>query len=510
VSGDRLARAYRSASLRRDQMVKAANGCFDGLWLGLLDRDALARLDEAFYTGGRDVLDGRAFSYTEEQHNLSGLQSWEEAAVDAHFPAGGRVVVTGAGGGREVIALLDRGFDAVGYEPNAALVSAGSALLERRGHPGRLRACERDAFPADAEPCDAVVVGWGSYMLIPGRMRRIAFLQAARRVLPDGAPLLCSFFVRPGGGRYFKTVSGTANVVRRLRRGEPAELGDAVGHNFVHVFTREEIASELAAAGFRMLSFAAEPYGHAVAVAGPPAGLNGHAAVRRPAAERPVPAPPLDPVLELTGITKRWPRLEHPVLDGVDLALEPGTTTIIGGRNGTGKTTLLRIAAGLIGPDSGGVRLDGLHPVADRAAFQQSVGFLSAANGGLYARLSVAWHLDWWARLAFIPQERRRSVIAGALRRFDLEALRDRRTDRLSMGQRQRVRLAGAFLHDPDVLLLDEPANSLDGEGIALLARAIDAAVDRGAAALVCMPSGVAEAIVADRHLLLDRGVLRS
>lgn len=264
---DRLLRAYRAATIRRRQALNLANGCFDGFWLGLLDPPRLARLDEQFYGEGRDREDGRSFSYRDEQHNLSGLRDWEAAAIDAHFPAGGRVVVTGAGGGREVIALLERGFDAIGYEPNGALVDAGTELLRRLGHDDdRLRRSERDAFPADAPACDAVVIGWGAYMLIPSRRRRLALLRAARAVLPDGAPILCSFFVRSPGTRYFDVVAGTANLVRRVRRAEPVEVGDTIGENFLHRFTRDEIESELAAGGFRPVLFAPLPYGHAVAV----------------------------------------------------------------------------------------------------------------------------------------------------------------------------------------------------------------------------------------------------
>jgi hypothetical protein len=270
MNQDRLLRAYRAATTWRRRLWNVANGCFDGVWLGLLDRAALDRLDEHFYAQGHDVEDGRTFTYRDEQHNLAGLRDWEEAAIEAHFPPGARVVVTGAGGGREVIALLERGFDAVGYEPNGALVAAGSELMRRLGHDDRLRTCDRDAFPADAPACDAVLVGWGSYTLIPGQPRRLAFLRAARRALPDGAPIVCSFFVRASTARYFTTVAATANLLRRLRRAERVELGDTIGLNFTHRFTRDEIERELAEAGFRMVSFAAQPYGHAVAVAAPP------------------------------------------------------------------------------------------------------------------------------------------------------------------------------------------------------------------------------------------------
>jgi hypothetical protein len=81
--------------------------------------------------------------------------------------------------------------------------------------------------------------------------------------------MLCSFFVRRTHDRYFAIVAATANLFRRLRRAERAELGDAIGHNFMHSFTCAEIESELAQGGFRMVAFSAAPYGHAVAIAAP-------------------------------------------------------------------------------------------------------------------------------------------------------------------------------------------------------------------------------------------------
>ncbi len=213
-------------------------------------------------------------------------------------------------------------------------------------------------------------------------------------------------------------------------------------------------------------------------------------------------------LLEMTAVTKAWPSLEHPVLDDVDLDLEPGTVTWIGGRNGIGKTTLMRIAAGLIRQDSGVVTIEDLHPVRDRRAYQDRVGFLSAGNAGLYARLTVGWHLEWWARIAFIPRGRRKQVCEAALDQFDLRELARRRVDRMSMGQRQRLRLAAAFLHGPAVILLDEPRNSLDAEGVEILASAVRTATARGAAVLWCAPTGEEEKIESDHRLLLEHGHL--
>lgn len=194
------------------------------------------------------------------------------------------------------------------------------------------------------------------------------------------------------------------------------------------------------------------------------------------------------PPLALHGIVKRWPGVPQ-VLEGVDLELEPGTALAIVGRNGTGKTTLLRIAAGLIAPEQGSVSICGLDSERDRTEFQRRAGFVSAGNTGLYARLKVRHHLDMWAKLALVPRARRRAAIDHVAELFVLEELLDRRVDRMSMGQRQRLRLALAFLHEPRVVLLDEPGTSLDDEGLAIVGRALEALKQAGGAALACMPA---------------------
>src|SRR4051794_3906778 len=129
-----------------------------------------------------------------------------------------------------------------------------------------------------------------------------------------------------------------------------------------------------------------------------------------------------EPPLALTGIVKRWPGVP-PVLEGVDLRLHTGRATGIEGRNGAGKTTLLRIACGLILPDSGTVRVRGLDPERERTEFHRSVGFLSAGNSGLYARLKAEHHLETWARLALLPRPERDRAIGRVSERFELAPL---------------------------------------------------------------------------------------
>jgi ABC-type multidrug transport system ATPase subunit len=196
------------------------------------------------------------------------------------------------------------------------------------------------------------------------------------------------------------------------------------------------------------------------------------------------------------------------VLDRLELEVDPGTLVGIGGANGIGKTTLLRVCAGLIRADAGVVDLDGLHPHRDRARYQARVGFLAAGDRGLYARLTPRQHLELWGRVSLLPRRRLGAAIERIEGQLDLRPLGGQRMDRLSMGQRQRVRLAMAFLHQPDLVLLDEPINSLDEAGARSLLDCLAELTGRGGAAVWCAPATNGEAPF-DRRLLLEGGRLR-
>ena len=147
-------------------------------------------------------------------------------------------------------------------------------------------------------------------------------------------------------------------------------------------------------------------------------------------------------------------------------------------------------------------------PERDRLEYQRQVAFLPAGDRGLYARLPVKRHLDFWCRVGFVPRERRRALVAEALERFDLTNLAGRRVDRLSMGQRQRVRLAGLLLHDPRVVMLDEPLNSLDDEGIELVISVSRNVVAAGGVVVWCSPAGEQTGLDFGRAYVLEDGKL--
>jgi ABC-2 type transport system ATP-binding protein len=212
------------------------------------------------------------------------------------------------------------------------------------------------------------------------------------------------------------------------------------------------------------------------------------------------------PALRLAGVSKTWGQLR--VLAAVDLEIEAGQRVWIGGRNGAGKTTLLRIAAGLILPDTGEISVHGLDPERDRRAFQARLGFLTAGNTGLYARLSVRDNLAFQVAIGFVPRSRRPQALDEAIARFGLADMAGGRVDRLSMGQRQRVRLAMAFVHSPAVILLDEAETSLDDEGLELLDVAVRELAAGGGSAVVCSPSRTKLELGVDLGYVLESGGL--
>jgi ABC-2 type transport system ATP-binding protein len=217
---------------------------------------------------------------------------------------------------------------------------------------------------------------------------------------------------------------------------------------------------------------------------------------------------PMTAPLMIQNLTKRWKKDQPPVLDDISLALEPGTVTWVGGRNGAGKTTMLRIAAGLIDPDRGRAEVWGVAVHENRARYQRLVAFLPAGDRGLYARLTVRRHLEFWARISMVPRDRVCRWVEEAIDTFELRELSDRRVDRMSMGQRQRLRIAMTFLPRPEVVLLDEPLTSLDEGGATLLERAVEGVLSRDGAALWCSPSGEHLEMAFDARLTIERGRL--
>ncbi len=166
--------------------------------------------------------------------------------------------------------------------------------------------------------------------------------------------------------------------------------------------------------------------------------------------------------LEVSGVWKYYG--DFPALRDIVLQVNAGSTLALLGRNGAGKTTLLRILAGLSKPSRGSVTIEGAD--VRREATRRKIGVLGHGIS-LYEELSAAENLSLFAKLYGVANPEKR--VEEMLGRTGLERVRDGLAREFSRGMRQRLAVARVFLHDPEILILDEPFTALDDRAIAVL-----------------------------------------
>ena len=204
------------------------------------------------------------------------------------------------------------------------------------------------------------------------------------------------------------------------------------------------------------------------------------------------------PLFEADRVTRRY--REVPVVDEVSLTVAAGEIVALLGPNGAGKTTLIRMAATLARPSSGRLRYRGVELKHAVPAARGWIGFASHQSL-LYPELTVRENLRFHRRL-----HGARTDIGALLETHGLAAVADVPARHLSRGTAQRATLARALLHEPDLLLLDEPFAGLDGAAQERLAGMVRAARERGAAVLFATHDVGRAVALADRALVLQRG----
>src|SRR5687767_10509407 len=225
-----------------------------GIWLGILRREQLLAISERKYSQDQ--------RYWTEDYNKAGLWSWESEVVDRHFAGRRRLLLAAAGGGREVIALRRRGIEVDAFESDPGLVHFANDLLEKEGMAPDVKLAPWDECPESDGTGEGIIVGWGAYMHIRGREKRVALLRELRRRVAPGSPILLSFSTREDRAPFFRGIATIGNVLARVLRRKRIEVGDTLVPHFAHYFTRTELEAELAEAGFELVSFERVPYGY--------------------------------------------------------------------------------------------------------------------------------------------------------------------------------------------------------------------------------------------------------
>jgi len=172
-----------------------------------------------------------------------------------------------------------------------------------------------------------------------------------------------------------------------------------------------------------------------------------------------------DPLVKISEVSKSFLRRKRSVhaLNGVNLDVQAGEIVTLLGHNGAGKSTLLKVMATLVTPDAGTVTI-GEASLQQANRLRRRIGWLTPEERSFYWRLTGRQNLDFFSGLLNLSRAQSQQRIEALSDQLELKAFIDRRFDQYSAGMRQKLALARALLHEPTVLLLDEPTRSIDLE----------------------------------------------
>src|SRR3984885_8205931 len=182
------------------------------------------------------------------------------------------------------------------------------------------------------------------------------------------------------------------------------------------------------------------------------------------------------PALEISDLCKRFDR---PAVDGLSLKVHAGEFYMLLGPNGAGKTTTLRMVSGLLQPDDGAISVFGIDALADPVAAKRIMGWLSD-EPMIYDKLTPVEYLEFVAGLWSVETTLAKSRAGDLLAWLGLEKHAQERCEQFSRGMRQKVALAGALIHDPKLIILDEPLTGLDAGSARLVKNVLTERVREG------------------------------
>lgn len=209
-------------------------------------------------------------------------------------------------------------------------------------------------------------------------------------------------------------------------------------------------------------------------------------------------------MIEVENLTRKYG--DFTAVQDVSFSIQHGEVIGLLGHNGAGKTTIMKVITGYLEPTEGTVRVDGINVLHDRIAVQQKIGYLPE-NCPVYPDMNVVEYLEYAAELRSIPKEKQATAIREAIERTKLHEKTSSLISTLSRGYRQRVGVAQAILHQPQILILDEPTNGLDPAQIEEMRSLIRTLSEN---ATVILSTHIMQEVhaVCDRVLIMSRGKL--
>ncbi len=208
-------------------------------------------------------------------------------------------------------------------------------------------------------------------------------------------------------------------------------------------------------------------------------------------------------MIETNGLSKQFESFL--AVDGVSLTVQPGEVLALLGPNGAGKTTTVRMLTSILKPTAGWARIAGYDVVTQPAGVRASVGVLTEHHG-LYVRMRSEEYLDFFGEVYGLSPEIRRKRSAQLLERFGMSEAVGRRLGEYSKGMRQKLALIRTMLHDPPVLLLDEPTSAMDPQSAKLVRDAISDLRSEKRAIILCTHNLTEAEQLADRIAIIRRG----
>jgi sodium transport system ATP-binding protein len=192
-------------------------------------------------------------------------------------------------------------------------------------------------------------------------------------------------------------------------------------------------------------------------------------------------------------------------VNGVTFEARDGEITGLLGPNGAGKTTTLRMLYSLLPPDQGEIRIDGLDPTRDAMKIKRTLGVVPDSRG-LYSRLTARENITYYGELHGMNKKSIRDRIGKLTETLDMEDFIDRRTEGFSQGQRVKVAIARAMVHEPQTVLMDEPSNGLDVMSTRALRHYIRSLRDQGHSVVLSTHIMQEVAALCDRIVIIAKG----